>query len=157
MLAFPPLKPAFSCLSARHSMPLASLSVFQSPQVPCPKMLLPECKLREQADFWMTPALLATGSRMSQKNWLRVPILLKQRPWKCHQVLRSPSCRVWTVRLGWMTPETQAHGNVCFSLSSLPNFSRELKLAGVWNYCKVPFTRQMILIQQEGKKAKNHK
>lgn len=79
MLDIPLFKPELSFLFAGHSIPLTSLPVFQSPQDPCPNVLLPGYKLREQTDSWMTPALFATGSRVNQKSWLLIPILVKQK------------------------------------------------------------------------------
>lgn len=87
MLDFPPPKPAFPCLFARHSMPLASLPVFQSPQVPCLKWRLQNVNLRSRlTSGWLQHFWL------QETEWARIIGSLSlpssnimQRLWKSHK------------------------------------------------------------------------
>lgn len=97
-----------------------------------------------------------SGSRMSQKNWLLVPILpliVMQGPWKS---LWANFSHIWTERLSWMT-----QGPILLEISAFHELPDLTAAEGSSHHeCEVTakkLMRQMILIQQEVVKAKSHK
>lgn len=135
MLDFPPSKPAFPCLFARHSMPLASLPVFQSTQVPGLKCSLQNVNLGSRLTsgrlqhFWLQEAewarrigSLSLPSSNSNAETLEIP-----------QVPRSPFCHGWTVRMGWVTPGTHHLVITAFSRALYPIAAENFN----WQECEI--------------------